>query len=225
MGKKHKKKRTKLERSIDHRNYGFDAVDALFEHNAEHSKNIYPPIITKVGLKDYSKKELEERAGKVVEYNYNNRYSWEEFKNMPERNRQEYLKHLTQKYKGITLADLAMMFNLKKPDPLSKIARTVGVTFPKGRARNTDGRKAFKRDMLNAEVAVPEVTPIVEEPVTEPAVEPEVEQTAVSESSFTIKEMQFVCKAEHVSDVLDLFGFTGDVLIKVESCDGKEVVV
>ena len=74
MGKKQKRKRTKAEKGNDHRNVGYTALEALYEHNAEHSKNIYPPIITKVGLKEYTDEEIAEKSGRVISYNYNNRY-------------------------------------------------------------------------------------------------------------------------------------------------------
>ena len=219
--KKYKKQRTKVEKGNDHRNEGFTAIDALHEHNAEHSKNIYPPIITKVGLKEYTEEEIAEKSGPVIGYNYNNRYSWEEFRAMPERNKREYLKHLMQKYEGLKATDLAMMFGLKSITLVTDEAKKVGILFPKKGKYNTEGRKAFKRDMLTAEVAEPERMP---EPEPVPIEEQQTEQVVVEEPMFSVHRVSLVCDAQRAGEVLTSLGITGRVTITAEIADGKEVV-
>lgn len=219
--KKYKKQRTKVEKGNDHRNEGYTAVEALYEHNAEHSKNIYPPIITKVGLKEYTDEEIAEKSGRVVSYNYNNRYSWQEFKAMPEQNKREYLKHLMQKYPGVRATDFAMMFGLKAITVFTNEAKKVGIFFPKTGKYNTDNRKAFKRDMLDAEIAEPERIP---EPEPVPIEEPETEKVVIEEPMFSVHRVSLICDAKRAGEVLTSLGITGRVTITAEITDRKEVV-
>ena len=216
MGKK--KKRTKFEKSIDHRNVGFTAVDALFEHNSEAAKNINRQIVTKEGLKMYSDKELEEKGGEVIEYNYNSRYSWEDFKAMPAINKREYIAHLRKKYEGVCLRDFAEMFCVSRNSVGSEFKK-IKVGFPNGRVALTEGRKQFKKDMVTADFAeapvfdphtLPEKVDLVPEVVDVPA------EIEVVVPTWSVQKVSLVCDAAFVSEALATIGFSGRVTITAE---------
>lgn len=205
MGKKKKKNRSKFERSIDHRNWGFDARDAMFEQMKDTAKTINRQIITKKELNDYTEEEIMAKAGEITTYNYNNVYTWKEFKAMPERNKREYISHLRQKYKGLRVADLGAMFGVSYGVVLSAV-NDLHITFPRGGYRSSEGRTKFMAEMIERQPVV------YEEP------EPEQEQ---EDAVFLLHSVRVTCEAKDVSAVLASLGMNG--LVEV-SAQRKEVV-
>ena len=188
----------------DHRNEGFTATDAMYEHNATAIRGINKQIITKPGLKMYSDRELEEKGGPITSYNYNNRYSFEDFKAMPDINKQEYIKHLLAKYPGIGAVDLGKMFGVTSTTVISWLKNT-SVKFPKKKPRRTEGKTLFYKEMVNSrnvvEMAPKPVQPEVQEP----------EQPA-----FFMQKADFICGVDDVGAVLMNFGFKGYVRVTAE---------
>ncbi len=193
-------------RIMDHRNESFSAKDAHYEDVAGKGKAINRQIISKVGLKEYSKEEIIEKCGPVVEYNYNNRYSWEEFEAMPKINRREYISHLVTKYQGLRIMDLGAMFG-KTNEQIKPLLFETKIHFPKGGARYmTVGRKQFYKDMF------PEVK---EEPKQAPEGNYILEQKPEKEVEYEIEKLRFSCDVEDVNYILEKMGVKGTVLITV----------
>ena len=194
--------RTDFEKSIDARHEGFEAKDAMWEHNAEKSKAIHKSVTTKVGLKMYSDKELADKGGPVVEYNYNNPYTWKEFKAMPEINKREYLSHLRQKYNGISCNDLAQMFGVSMAS-VNAVATKFGmVPFAKCSYKSNEAKEAkarFEAEMLDKGELV------VSETVTQPDV-----------VDYILLSASFTCDAEYVASTVRSLGMTGMVRVSVE---------
>ena len=182
----------------DHRNEGFTARDAMYEHNNEKGTAIHRPAITKTGLNIYSDKELEKMGGPITSYNYNEPRPWAEFKAMPRDNKWQYLSRLLHKYDGIGAVDLALMFGVNSQTVLNAF-RELGIKpSPKGRSKKAAEAKArFRAEMVGQ----------IEEPVKEPAIE---------EPAFLLTHASFECDAADVSSILNHLGMTGMVTITVE---------
>jgi hypothetical protein len=204
---KHKGK--KKQKAPDQRNEGFKAKDAMYEHNVEKTQLINKQIITKVGLTDYTDKEIEQKAGPVYAYNFNARIPIEEFRSMSLQNKKEYIEHLKKKYDGLRIVDLAAMFGVSSGS-LATLLHDLRIDFPKGGARYMSaGRERFYEEMV----------PSDEEG------EVKVKEPDLSSVSFEMERASFVCKAENVCEVLSMLGFNGRTLrIIAEPVGGKEVV-
>ena len=198
-----KKKRKKI---ADHRNEGFKAREAMFEHNEEKTQLINKQIITKEGLKMYTEEEAMEKAGPVTEYNYNNRYSWEAFKAMPSVNKQEYIKHLQKKYWGITATDLGKMFGVTGQAVMSQL-RDTSVEFPKRLPRTTEGKKRFEEEMLGGTVEMFSPAPVHDDRI-----------------EYYVRKLSVVCDVNNASDVLKMTGLIGRVYLTAEVIEEKEMV-
>lgn len=194
--------KTKLEKSIDHRNEGFTARDAMYEHNTEKVKAVHRQIVTKTGLKMYTDKELESMGGPITEYNYNLPYTWHQFKAMPKINKREYLSHLRLKYKGISTIDLAKMFGVTNQSVLNACKEFGFIPFSTINYKSPEAKEAKKR--FEAEM----LTVVVEE---EPVIE-HVEQAP----SYILSSVQFTCDAGDVSNILHMLGMDGMVTISAE---------
>ena len=182
-------------RIMDHRNEGFTPKDAFYEDGVSRAKMINRSITTKEGLKDYTKDEIAERSGEVVEYNYNKRYSWDVFKNMPEINRREYIVHLTRKYDGLRLVDLARMFDMTTAAVSPLILKTK-IRFPKGGARYMNvGRIKFYEEMFEP---VEESKDYETYPVEEKG--PDITE---AQFEFLLNDISFVTELENIPKVLE----------------------
>lgn len=199
MSKKKKKNRSKFERSIDHRNEGFDARDAMYEQVRDTAKTINRQIITKKGLNDYTEEEIMAKAGKITTYNYNNRYTWKEFKAMPTVNQREYICYLRQKYKGLRAADIARMFDVSRTT-ITNISHELNLSFPKGSQYDAVNRVRFMEEMLGEDSLVVQK-----------------QESAV----FLLHSVRVTCEAKDVSDVLASLDMNGLVEVSVQR---KEVV-
>lgn len=207
MGKAKKKKKV-----ADHRNEGFKAREAFYEHNEEKTKLINKQIATKVGLKMYTEEEQIAKGGPVTEYNYNNRYTWEEFKAMPEENKKQYIRFLKEKYDGIAASDIAAMMGVSDY-AVSKVFNKIGIKPNKKGALNKNQREA-KRRFWNEMVEPYRNT---EPENTEPKPSSELEP------NYVVQKVSFVTSADEVTNALKAIGFYGKVYITAEVIEESEV--
>ena len=202
------KARSKIEKGNDHRNWGFDAKDALYEHNRDTSITKRVPITTKEGLHDYTNAEIAERSGDVVSYNANEPMKWATFKTLSDKSKKQYLEGLRKLYPGAVCKDFADMFGVSQAS-VYNTARALGVSFKQeNRLPNKGDRLRFRRDMLG-EITEEEQT---KEPVEQNAREP-----------FLLLGATFVCDAKNIKDIIKSIGIEGRVKVTVETV-GKEVV-
>ena len=197
---------------MDHRNEGFTARNAHYEDVAGRGKTINRQIITKVGLKDYTKDEIAERCGEVVEYNYNERYSFEEFKAMPDRNKREYIAYLQQKYCGLRLVDLEKMFDISS-NSVYKWIGPLKLKWPKGGERYMCvGRIKFYEDMVDVEDQTSEEIDISEVEANEI---PKFEEPEHVKAYLLVEQLIINCDVENVQEFISRAGFEGRVRVTV----------
>ena len=201
-----------MSKIMDHRNESFNGKNAYFEDVASRSKAVNRSITTKVGLKDYTKDEIEERCGEVVEYNYNKRYSFEEFKAMPERNKREYIAHLQQKYVGLRLVDIEKLFDISTAS-VYKWVGSLKLKWPKGGERfMCAGRIKFYEEMIGVEEPVAEEVDISEVEANEI---PKFEEPENVKAYLLVEQLIINCDVENVQEFISRAGFEGRVRVTV----------
>lgn len=206
---------------MDHRNEGFDAKRAHYEDVSTKTKMINRQITTKVGLKDYTREECEAMAGEVIEYNYNKRYSWDEFKAMPVQNKEEYLRHLANKYQGLLPIDLCRMFGISRTG-FDKAVKKLKVTFARTGSRYmSEGRKQFYADLITPwedfilpEFKIPEVENYISAEEPEP----------VRPTTYKLDYLELTCNGEDLGDILQKMGITGKVQVSIKSVTEGSIV-
>ena len=178
-------------------------------------------ITTKVGLKDYTREECEAMAGEVIEYNYNKRYSWDEFKAMPVQNKEEYLRHLANKYQGLLPIDLCRMFGISRTG-FDKVVKKLRVTFARTGSRYmSEGRKRFYAELVTSseDLLLPEFTiPAVENYI------PDEEPEPVRSATYKLDYLELTCNGEDLGDILKKMGITGKVQVSIKSVTEDSIV-
>ena len=199
----------KFEKSIDYRNHGFTAIDAFKEQSRETAKTKMVPIITKVGLPDYTDKELAKKGGEVVSYNLNKPMPWDDFLKLGRDSQKNYIEGIRKSYKGVTTNDIAQMFGVSKSDVV-KVCRGIGISFGKGGRKSDAVRIAFERDMLGIERSY--------EPVTEQIPMPTAtdKEEGLLPNSFMVESAVVVCDANEVQDAIKTLRFSGLVRVSIE---------
>lgn len=94
---------------------------------------------------DYmTKKQLKERCGEVMSYNFNQPMSWKQFSVLPVKIQKEYLLWLIDQY-SVTACDLAKMFDIT-PQTVRKRCNSeeIDIQFKHGGRMPKDKKRAFE---------------------------------------------------------------------------------
>lgn len=90
-------------------------------------------------------KQLKERCGPVITYNYNKPMSWASFKELPTDVQTEYISVLQNRY-GATAADLGRMFGVQALTVRKHVnVNQLNVEFPRGHAMSAAKKAEWER--------------------------------------------------------------------------------
>ena len=186
--------KTKLERSIDARHEGFNAVDAFNEQAFEPKKSIVKKTKKMEGLKEYTDKEIEKLSGPVKSTNIYGPCSWEEFKKMDKALQIKYIEGIKRFYKDVTFVDLALMFG-KNSLTVTTYLNKLGIRS-NGTRKMTKSRIDFRTNFIKK------------------SEEPRFDVKPVKEKEF-ITSITLVCDVEDLIEVAKKYGFENRVKITI----------
>jgi len=114
-----------------------------------------------------TRKQWEERCGKVYTYNLNDPQSWDSFKGWPVHIQKEYLELLVRNY-NVNASSLATMFGVR-PATVRRLIDTnnLGITFKVGNSMNAAQRAQWLSFIGQESSEAEEVLPEQEEPAIE----------------------------------------------------------
>lgn len=100
-----------------------------------------------------TKKQWEERNGKVMTYQLGKPMSWDEFRQMPANIQKEYLLDLIHSY-STTASDLARMFGIT-PQTVTRVCGNseIGIEFHRGKRMSKEQRSEFEKFLGKEEAA------------------------------------------------------------------------
>lgn len=109
-----------------------------------------------------TRKQWEERCGKVVTYQLGKPMGWEEFKQIPANLQKEYLLDLIHKYSA-TASDLARMFDIT-PQTVTRFCgnQEIGIEFSRGKRMPKECRVEFEKFLSGNDDTANPVTPTFE---------------------------------------------------------------
>lgn len=103
-----------------------------------------------------TKKQWEERCGKIVTVKMDSPVSWASFKELSKQTQEDYLKNLMEKY-HINAGSLAEMFHITPATVRRHIAtQGLAVSFPVGHSMNAEDRRAWELFISGDAVEQPE---------------------------------------------------------------------